>query len=58
MGDSIYEISSDRCTGAWVITTRHLPESVPDPEHDPGRIRHVESEEQLWDKFVLMHHTG
>ena len=37
MGDSIYEINSDRCT-----------------EKDPA---HVESEEQLWVKFVLMHHA-
>lgn len=37
MGDSIYEINSDRCTECVGHYDANLPESVPDPEYDPER---------------------
>lgn len=58
MGDSIYEINSDRCTecvGHYDTPTCQKVCPIPNTIlKDPA---HVESEEQLWDKFVLMHHA-
>ena len=58
MGDSIYEINSDRCTecvGHYDTPTCQKVCPIPNTIlKDPA---HLESEEQLWDKFVLMHHA-
>lgn len=35
----------------------NLPEGVSDPNTIVKDPQHVETEEQLWDKFVLMHHA-
>ena len=58
MGDSIYEINSDRCTecvGHYDTPTCQKVCPIPNTIlKDPA---HIESEEQLWDKFVLLHHA-
>ena len=58
MGDSIYEINSDKCTecvGHYDTPTCQKVCPIPNTIlKDPA---HVETEEQLWDKFVLMHHA-
>lgn len=58
MGESIYEINSDRCTecvGHYDTPTCQKVCPIPNTIlKDPA---HLESEEQLWDKFVLMHHA-
>ena len=51
MGDSIYEINSDRCTECvGHYDTQTCQKVCPIPAHN-------ENEEQLWDKFVLLHHA-
>ncbi len=58
MGDEIYEINSDRCTECIGHYDAPTCQSVCPINNtiitDPGR---QETEEQLWDKFVLLHHT-
>ncbi|HHR4729378.1 TPA: YfhL family 4Fe-4S dicluster ferredoxin [Salmonella enterica] len=58
MGDSIYEINSDKCTecvGHYETPTCQKVCPIPNTIlQDPA---HVETEEQLWDKFVPMHHA-
>ena len=58
MGDHIYEINSDKCTecvGHYETPTCQKVCPIPNTIlKDPA---HVENEEQLWDKFVLMHHA-
>jgi ferredoxin len=59
MGDTIYQIDPDLCTqcvGHYDTPTCQKVCPIDntillDPEH-------VESEEQLWEKFVLLHHAG
>ena len=58
MGEHIYEINSDKCTecvGHYETPTCQKVYPIPNTiVKDP---QHVETEEQLWDKFVLMHHA-
>ncbi len=58
MGDSIYQIDVDRCTqciGHYETPTcQQVCPIVNTIIVDPA---HVESEEQLWDKFVQLHHA-
>ncbi len=54
-----WEIISTRLTAISVPKRRalrdtNLPEGVPDPQYYLKDPAHVETEEQLWDKFVLM----
>jgi len=56
--EAIYQINTDRCTecvGHYETPTCQKVCPIPntilkDPEH-------LESEEQLWDKFVVLHHA-
>ena len=58
MGESIYEINSDRCTARVChYATPTCQKVCPIPNTILKDPAHVESEEQLWDKFVLMHHA-
>ncbi|CAG9424425.1 TPA: YfhL family 4Fe-4S dicluster ferredoxin [Providencia alcalifaciens] len=58
MGSEIYEIDSNLCTECVGHYDKPTCQSVcpitntiiTDPEH-------VESQEQLWDKFVMIHHA-
>ncbi|PQQ25728.1 YfhL family 4Fe-4S dicluster ferredoxin [Photorhabdus hindustanensis] len=58
MGDEIYEIDSERCTeciGHYDTPTCHSVCPINNTIiTDPDR---QETEEQLWDKFVLLHHA-
>ncbi|EMH4162459.1 YfhL family 4Fe-4S dicluster ferredoxin [Pluralibacter gergoviae] len=58
MGESIYQIDSDRCTeciGHYDTPTCQKVCPIPNTiTKDPA---HLESEEQLWDKFVQLHHA-
>jgi len=58
MGDSIYQINPDRCTecvGHYDTPTCQKVCPIPNTIlKDPD---HKESEEQLWDKFVVLHHA-
>ncbi|EMF4710709.1 YfhL family 4Fe-4S dicluster ferredoxin [Providencia stuartii] len=58
MGDEIYEIDADLCTecvGHYDKPTCQLVcpinnTIITDPQH-------IETQEQLWDKFVMIHHA-
>ncbi|MCW2255372.1 ferredoxin [Providencia alcalifaciens] len=58
MGDEIYEIDADLCTECVGHYDKPTCKSVcpitntiiTDPEH-------TETQEQLWDKFVMIHHA-
>ncbi len=58
MGEAIYQIDSDRCTeciGHYETPTCQKVCPIPNTIiQDPDR---QENEEQLWDKFVLLHHA-
>lgn len=58
LGDEIYEIKSDRCTECiGHYDTPTCQKVCPINQAillDPA---HRESQEQLWDKFVLLHHA-
>ncbi|WP_312412402.1 YfhL family 4Fe-4S dicluster ferredoxin [Pseudescherichia sp.] len=58
MGESVYEIDSDRCTecvGHYETPTCQKVCPIPNTIlKDPA---YIESQEQLWDKFVLLHHA-
>ncbi len=58
MGDEIYEINSERCTeciGHYDVPTCQSVCPINNTIiTDPDR---QETEEQLWDKFVLLHHA-
>jgi len=58
MGESIYEIDTDRCTqcvGHYETPTcQQVCPIVNTIIIDPA---HVESEERLWDKYVQLHHA-
>lgn len=58
MGASIYEINSDRCTecvGHYDVPTCQSVCPIPNTIlKNPAR---QENEEQLWDKFVQLHHA-
>ncbi|UMX84871.1 ferredoxin [Klebsiella pneumoniae] len=56
MGDKYGEMPTATVPSAGHYDTP--PAAVrPIRNDDPERSAHVESEEQLWDKFVLMHHA-
>lgn len=57
-GEEIYEIEPDLCTECvghydkpTCISVCPIDCIIIDPEH-------TESQEQLWDKFVILHHTA
>ncbi|CCK12485.1 Sialic acid utilization regulator, RpiR family [Cronobacter sakazakii 680] len=58
MGDNIYQIDTSRCTecvGHYETPTCQKVCPIPNTIiKDPA---HAENEEQLWDKFVLLHHA-
>lgn len=58
MGEHFYEINSDRCTecvGHYDTPTCQKVCPIPNTiVNDPA---HTEDQEQLWDKFVLLHHA-
>ncbi len=58
MGDVIYEIDAERCTECVGHYDAPTCQSVCPINNtiitDPDR---QETEEQLWDKFVLLHHA-
>lgn len=58
MGDDIYQIDPNRCTecvGHYDLPTCMAVCPIDHTIiHDPA---HQESNEQLWDKFVLLHHA-
>ncbi len=58
MGDYIYEINSDKCTecvGHYETPT--CQKVCPNPQYYCEKYGACQTEEQLWDKFVLMHHA-
>ncbi len=59
MGDSILcRLTATKCTGVCRLITETLTcQKVCPTQYDFADPAHVESEEQLWDKFVLMHHA-
>ena len=58
MGDEIYEIDSNLCTECVGHYDKPTCQSVCPINNtiiiDPN---HIESQDQLWDKFVMIHHT-
>ncbi|WP_201161157.1 4Fe-4S dicluster domain-containing protein, partial [Klebsiella grimontii] len=57
-GASLYAINSDRCIArVGHDDTPTCQKVCPIPNTILKDPAHVESEEQLWDKFVLMHHA-
>lgn len=57
-GDSIYQIDSGRCTECvGHYQTPGCQKVCPIPNTIVKDLAHPESEEQLWEKFVLLHHA-
>lgn len=58
MGDEIYEIDADLCTECVGHYDKPTCQSVCPINNtiitDP---QHIETQEQLWDKFVMIHHA-
>ncbi|AWS52209.1 MULTISPECIES: YfhL family 4Fe-4S dicluster ferredoxin [Providencia] len=58
MGDEIYEIDSNLCTECVGHYDKPTCQSVCPINNtiiiDPN---HIESQDQLWDKFVMIHHA-
>ncbi|MGF7420466.1 YfhL family 4Fe-4S dicluster ferredoxin [Providencia rettgeri] len=58
MGDEIYEIDSNLCTECVGHYDKPTCQSVCPINNtiiiDPN---HIESQDQLWDKFVMIHHV-
>ncbi|EKT64586.1 YfhL family 4Fe-4S dicluster ferredoxin [Providencia burhodogranariea] len=58
MGNEIYEIDSDLCTECVGHYDKPTCKSVcPITNTIITDPQHVETQEQLWDKFVMIHHA-
>jgi ferredoxin len=59
MGEEIYQIDSDRCTECVGHYDKPTCQSVcPIDNTIIVDALHTETNEQLWDKFVLLHHAA
>lgn len=58
MGDEIYEIDADLCTECVGHYDKPTCQSVcPINNTIITAPQHIETQEQLWDKFVMIHHA-